>query len=268
VSGLPRTEIRKRYPNIRDDHLRYLEKWGLIRPAVRVAPDAVYDFQDLRVIRQTSAELAEGRPFRAIVRALEASRHGQLAFDFRLDAQPAKILKLERVERPAHTTPEEASPSLTQATGLAEQYFTAASALDTAPESPQLDEAATLYRRALEEDPYLVAALINLGNLHYARNELAEAQALYEQAIGLAPDYFEAHYNLANVFHDLGRFAEAHDHYLAALTVNSRYADAHFYLAVTLEKMGRSAEARPHWKAYQELAPEGDWVALAREFSE
>ena len=46
------------------------------------------------------------------------------------------------------------------------------------------------------------------------------------------------------------------------------YPDAHFYLAVTLEKMGRSAEARQHWQHYQTLAPEGEWVELAREFSD
>jgi hypothetical protein len=32
--------------------------------------------------------------------------------------------------------------------------------------------------------------------------------------------------------------------------------------------MGLSPEARPHWHAYQELAPHGEWVELAREFSE
>jgi len=37
---------------------------------------------------------------------------------------------------------------------------------------------------------------------------------------------------------------------------------------VTLEKAGRSQEARSHWKAYQQLAPDGEWVHLAKEFSE
>ena len=70
-------------------------------------------------------------------------------------------------------------------------------------------ERADLYRRALIADPLLVAALINLGNVHYAQGHLPEALALYEQASGLAPDFFEAHYNRANVLHDVGRFAEA-----------------------------------------------------------
>ena len=38
--------------------------------------------------------------------------------------------------------------------------------------------------------------------------------------------------------------------------------------AVTLEKMGRSLDARTHWKAYERLAPEGEWVELAKEFSD
>jgi tetratricopeptide (TPR) repeat protein len=111
-----------------------------------------------------------------------------------------------------------------------------------------------------------VPALINLANIHYSRDEIAEAQALYERAIALEPDVFEAHFNLGNIFHDLGRYAEAQICYRDALRLNPTYADAHFYLAVTLEKGGLSREARPHWKAYQQ--PKGEWVDLAKEFSD
>ncbi|MEO8260911.1 MAG: tetratricopeptide repeat protein, partial [Acidobacteriota bacterium] len=96
----------------------------------------------------------------------------------------------------------------------------------------------------------------------------AEAQALYERAIGLESDFFEAHFNLGNIYHDLGRFPEALTCYRHALSLNPSFADAHFYLAVTFEKMGFSQEARPHWRSYRQLAPNGEWVALAREFSD
>ena len=66
----------------------------------------------------------------------------------------------------------------------------------------------------------------------------------------------------------LGRFTEAQLCYAESLKLNPFYADAHFYLAVTFEKMGASQEARPHWLAYQQLAPQGEWVALAKEFSD
>jgi tetratricopeptide (TPR) repeat protein len=149
----------------------------------------------------------------------------------------------------------------------AEEFFRAGSTLDDG-DPAKLDAAAAAYRKALEYDPYLVAALINLANIHYGRDELAEAQALYERAIGLESDFFEAHFNLGNIYHDLGRFTEAQRCYAEALRLNPRYADAHFYLAVTFEKMGLSADARPHWQSYRQLAPHGEWAELAREFSE
>jgi len=149
----------------------------------------------------------------------------------------------------------------------AEREFVEASSLDDG-DPAHHEEALSGYRRALEIDPDLVPAIINLANIHYSRNEIAEAQALYERAIGLEPEVFEAHFNLGNIFHDLGRYSDARICYRDALQLNPTYADAHFYLAVTLEKNGQSQEARLHWKAYQELAPNGEWVHLAKEFSD
>ena len=113
-----------------------------------------------------------------------------------------------------------------------------------------------------------VVAVVNVREIDQRRDELAEAQALYERAIGLESDFFEAHFNLGNIYHDLARYAEAQACYLEALRLNPYYADAHFYLAVTFEKMGLPDEARPHWRAYRQLAPKGEWVELAKEFSE
>jgi tetratricopeptide (TPR) repeat protein len=242
-----------------------MQKWGLIQPSRRAHGEVFYAFADLATIRQADAELAEGASFRAVLRNLLASRHGQLAFDFRLDAQPAKILQLKRPD----------APPLAALMGaiavndsfVAEQEFIRASALDDG-DPVHFDEALDAYRRTLEIDPYLVPALINLANIHYARNEMAEAQALYERAIALEPDVFESHFNLGNIFHDLGHFTEAQNCYRDALRINPTYADAHFYLAVSLEKSGHSQEARLHWRAYQELSPNGEWVHLAREFSD
>ena len=61
---------------------------------------------------------------------------------------------------------------------------------------------------------------------------------------------------------------EAQAFYREAPKLNRFYADAHFYPAVTFEKMGLSQDAKPHWRAYQQLAPQGEWLELAKEFSE
>ncbi len=265
-------QIRARYPNLRDDHLRYLERWGLIRPLRRVRQESFYSFADVAVIRQVSAELAKGLSFRAALRGLVAAREGQLALDFQPpkgDAQPAKVVAL--APRPA--APRDAArtgpgPVRGQETlDRAATYFEQGTLLDQGDVESQ-QRAMAAYRQAFALDPTLVAALVNLANIHYAHDEIIEAEALYEKVLAQDPSCFEAHFNLGNVYHDAGRFDFAVHCYDRALSLDPAYADAHFYLAVTLEKLGRSADARPHWVAYQRLAPDGEWVELAREFSE
>jgi len=275
-------DLLARYGSVREDRLRCLVKCGVLHPVLRTNADTFFAFPDVATVKQVSEELERGASFRGIVRAMIASRQGQLELDFRIEAAPAKIISLRRhsaggAARPGVTAPmpmprAPVAPAASlapqaDARATAEEYFRAGSALDDGDESRAKDAAAA-YRKALEFDPQLVAALINLANIHYAHDELAEAQALYERAIGFESDFFEAHFNLGNIHHDLGRFPEALSCYREALRLNPRYAEAHFYLAVTFEKMGLSQEARPHWRAYQQLAPQGEWVELAREFSE
>jgi tetratricopeptide (TPR) repeat protein len=273
-------DVLARYTELREDHLRYLQKWGIIKPAFRNDADTWYGFADLTTLRQLNSSLQQGGSFRALVRELQAAQAGQLAFDFRLDAHQARILELRSRRRMAQS--QDAAPVAQQRSQLeawaggagperslsaAEQCFLTGSLLDDG--TPEhLDEAAQQYRRALDHEPDLVAAIINLANIRYAKDELAEAQALYERAIGLDPTYFEAYFNLGNIHHDHGRYLDAEACYREALGLNANYADAHFYLAVTLEKMGRSGDARAHWRAYQTLAPTGEWIELAREFSD
>ena len=260
-------DLRGMYPHLRDDHLRYLEKWGLVRPAA-----GRYSFSDLHVVRQAATAIRDGAPLHAVLRGMVSERDGQLAFDFqpsRTERAPARVVSLPSAP-PAEMTlfAHERTQQIAAANhALAAKYFLEGAALDDG-EERDLDAAAASYRRAALFDPQLVPAIVNLANIHYGKDELAEAQALYERAISLDDSYFEAHFNLGNIHLDHGRYAEAEESYRNALALNHNYADAHFYLAVTLEKMGRSIDARSHWKAYERLAPNGEWVELAREFSD
>ncbi len=281
-------DILAMYPRLREDHLRYLQKWGFIRPAFRNDIDHWFAFTDLTTLRQLHTSLQGGGTFRAVLRDMQAARTGQLAFDFRLDAHQARIVELRPRRRMAQS--QDTAPQMSQRSQLeawasdeatrtsttrgaerplstAEHYFLMGSLLDDGT-AERMEDAARAYRRALEHDPDLVAAIINLANIRYSNEELVEAQALYERAIGLDPTYFEAYFNLGNIHHDRGRYIDAEACYREALGLNAGYADAHFYLAVTLEKMGRSSDARAHWQAYQRLAPAGEWIDLAREFSD
>jgi hypothetical protein len=261
------------YPLVREDHFKKLQKCGLVEPPEVSGGERFIGFADVAVIRQVNADLQRRVPFRSVLRACIAARSGQLAFDFQVERQPAKVLALGR---PPTSTPGRitlGSPALTPPdrgvndAAKAEQYFELGSSLDDgAPE--QREEAAAAYRRALEIDPRLVPALINLANIHYTEEHLIEAMALYERAIVLEPDVFEGYFNLGNIHHDLGRYRAAEEYYLHALAVNPHYPEAQLYLAVALEKDGRSEEAKPHWRAYCAMAPDGEWAELAREFSD
>lgn len=262
-------DVLAQYPGVRDEHLRSLQRFGLIARLPDSGAERRVAFTDLAVIRQLYKALQEGAPFRAVLRSMLASREGQLALDFRSDSQPAAVVSLQAVSRartratplahPGHRTPEPG--------GAAEEYFQLASSLDDGSAANQA-QAALGYRRALEVDPCLVPALINLANIHYEHDQLIEAMALYERAVRLDPDVFEGHFNLGNIYHDLGHYDDAEACYRHALALNPSYPEAHLYLGVVLEKAGRSERARPHWAAYLALAPDGEWVDLAREFSE
>jgi len=271
--------IRDLYPGLREDRLRYLERWGVIR-IVRVSGgERFYAFPDLAVLRQASTELARGVPFRAVVRDLRQRQLGsepgaQLSFDFTpRESAPAKVIALG--VRPAAADPvsmpaggvQAAAPGDPQRLARAAALFAEGAALDTGDAASE-EAAMAAYRQAAALDPLMTAALVNLANIHYARDRAIEAEALYEKALAIDPASFEAQYNLGNVLHDSGRFEAAARCYTGALAIDPGYADAHFYLAVTLEKLARSTDAKPHWLAYLRLAPTGEWVELAREFSE
>lgn len=257
-------DILAMYPRLREDHLRCLQKWSLIRPALRTNGQSYFAFPDLAVIRQAHAELERGAPLRAVLRSLQASRQGQLSLDFRTDAEPAKVISLTPRPTPSRPVPADAGDAVFDR-AAAEEAFHAAAALDDG--DPQKHErAGQAYRRALDLDPTLAPALVNLANIHYAEDHFIEAELLYLRAIDVQADLFEAHFNLGNVYHDSGRLEEAVSAYEAALALRADAAEAHFQMAVTLEKLGRSGPARVHWRRYRELAPDGEWVGLATEF--
>ena len=80
-------DILAMYPSLRLDHLRYLEKCGLLKPVYVNGSERYFAFTDLTAFRQIAGELQQGSAFRAVVRNLHASRAGQLRFDFRLGSR-------------------------------------------------------------------------------------------------------------------------------------------------------------------------------------
>src|SRR5437762_13799683 len=114
-ASISRRQLLERYNHVREDHLRYMQKWGLIRPSHRENGDTCFSFADTAIVRQADEALSEGAKFRAVLKNLLASRNGQLAFDFRIEAQHAKVLQLKRREPPPMAALMDAGPAVDEA---------------------------------------------------------------------------------------------------------------------------------------------------------
>ncbi len=125
-------------------------------------------------------------------------------------------------------------------------------------------QAMEMYEQVLELDPDHAAAHINLGTLHYNRQEYALAEKHYRRAIEVDPRYALAYFDLGNVLDETGRVAEAIQTYTTALQLAPTYADAHYNLALAYEKMKEPRKALKHWRAYVKLDTIGPWAVHAR----
>src|SRR6202035_4478360 len=108
------------------------------------------------------------------------------------------------------------------------------------------------------------AAHINLGTLHYNRQEYALAEEHYRHAIEVDQRYGLAYFDLGNVLDETGRVAEAIQTYATALQLAPTYADARYNLALAYEKIKEPRKALKHWRSYVKLDTTGPWAVHAR----
>jgi len=126
------------------------------------------------------------------------------------------------------------------------------------------DEAIRTYVQVLELQPDHAPAHINLGTLHYNRQDFVSAEEHYRQAVASDPRYALAYFDLGNVLDETGRIAEAVAAYDTAIRLAPTYADAHYNLALAYERLRLPRKALPHWKIYLKLDSTGPWAVHAR----
>jgi tetratricopeptide (TPR) repeat protein len=125
-------------------------------------------------------------------------------------------------------------------------------------------QAITAYQQVLDRDPEHAAAHINLGTLHYNRQDYALAEKHYRAAIAIDPRYALAYFDLGNVLDETGRVLEAIQAYTTALQLAPTYGDAHYNIALAYEKVREPRKALKHWRAYVKLDASGPWAVHAR----
>jgi tetratricopeptide (TPR) repeat protein len=173
---------------------------------------------------------------------------GQFMFDF---APGQRVVASTPISSRKEATPTDTAELFARGIALEEDPSHQTQAIET-------------YQQVLDLDPDHAAAHINLGTLHYNRQEYALAEKHYRRAIEVDPRYALAYFDLGNVLDETGRVTEAIQTYSTALQLAPTYADAHYNLALAYEKIKEPRNALRHWRAYVKLDTVGPWSIHAR----
>jgi tetratricopeptide (TPR) repeat protein len=120
-------------------------------------------------------------------------------------------------------------------------------------EKTSAEEAQRAYEKALELDPTMSDAHMNLGKLYHDAGMLKKCETHYRAAIKHAPDEAAPYYNLGVLLEDLKRPREAVVFYREALQRDPSFADAHYNLGLLLESLEKRKEAFTHLRAAHKL---------------
>jgi tetratricopeptide (TPR) repeat protein len=121
--------------------------------------------------------------------------------------------------------------------------------------SGQIEQAAQAHERALEIDPKLEQAHVNLISLYARLGQPVKAETHYRTLLTINPNLAEAHYNFGVLLTGQRRHSEAADAFRKALEISPFYAEAHNNYAYLLLNEGRLEEATRHFQSALENKP-------------
>src|SRR5271154_6019783 len=112
----------------------------------------------------------------------------------------------------------------------------------------KLDDAKVQYQKAIELNPKMSEAYLNLG-LALLDSDPGAAIAPLQKATELLPNQQRAKFALAVAYERTGKPAPAIEQYRAAEKLDDQDFETHFALGRTLLNSGRPAEAEPEFRA-------------------
>src|SRR5437867_630755 len=119
----------------------------------------------------------------------------------------------------------------------------------------KLEDSAAAHEKALEIDPQLVQAHINLIELYGRLGQFDKAEEHYRAAIRLNPGSAESHYNYGVLLLNAEKFQLAEDAFRKTIEINPYYSGAHNNLGYLLERRSSSSEAEAEYRKAIENKP-------------
>lgn len=111
----------------------------------------------------------------------------------------------------------------------------------------QFDKACRHYREAVSLDPKQADSYYNYGVLLFERKDYSEAKQAFEHALRINPYHAQAHNNLGYLLEQQGRLEQALAHYDKAIESQPDYRMAHFHAGRILANQRKYQEAIAHF---------------------
>lgn len=163
---------------------------------------------------------------------------------------------LERYRRHSNRWPAREDPLLDEVNSLKARpadYLRTGARLA---EAGQTREAIRLHLKAIELDPSLAQAHVNLIQLYASVGEVEQSIEHYEKALEIQPDQYDAHYNYGVLQFQLGNSQKAAKAFARVLEVNPHHSGALNNLGSIRMNEGRLEEAAAKFRLALSNAPE------------
>lgn len=254
--------------NLPDSRIRSFVRAGFLAPARNNAGTLQFTFRDLLFLKTAKSLLASRVPAKRIVTILSslkrqlpdeqhlsslkiyADGRRVVVWDGKAQWQPDSGQFLFNFDtRSVMRTLKLPQPKQAKANLNPRYWFNLAVEF----EKTSAEEAQRAYEKALDLDPTMSDAHMNLGKLYHDAGMLKKCETHYQAAIKHAPGEAAPYYNLGVLLEDLKRPREAVIFYREALQRDPAFADAHYNLGLLLESQEKRKEAFTHLRAAHKL---------------
>lgn len=117
------------------------------------------------------------------------------------------------------------------------------------------DKVVAIYRKVLADDPNVIDAWFNLGNVYYRAGQYPEAIKYFSKALELKPDYDLPVINMANAYRRMGRDDAALAGYEHYLTIDPKNAHVRYQIGEIQLDRGDLASAEQSFRQALEINP-------------